>query len=46
VNQNSYHLAEIDYQGWIVLETSCPSKDVAADCKRNAEYIRKLMGSA
>ncbi len=33
----------IKYKGWIVLETSCPSKDRVADCKRNAEFIRKLM---
>jgi hypothetical protein len=34
----------IDYKGWIVLETACPSKDTVADCKRNADFIRKLMG--
>lgn len=34
----------IDYKGWIVLETSCPSKNTEADCKRNADFIRKLMG--
>ena len=37
-------LKAIDYQGWIVLETSCPSKNAEADCKRNAEFVRKLMG--
>ena len=37
-------LKAIDYKGWIVLETSCPSKNTQADCKRNADYIRKLMG--
>ena len=36
-------LKAIDYKGWIVLETSCPSKDTVADCKKNADYIRKLM---
>ncbi len=36
----------IDYTGWIVLETSCPSRNVEADCKRNGDYIRKLMGIA
>jgi len=36
----------IEYQGWIVLETSCPSKDAVADCKRNGDYIRKLFGIA
>lgn len=34
----------IDYRGWIVLETACPSKDAIADCTRNAAYIRKLLG--
>ena len=37
-------LKAIAYAGWIVLETSCPSKDAVADCKRNADYLRKLMG--
>lgn len=36
-------LKAIDYRGWIVLETACPSKNRQADCKRNAEYVRKLM---
>jgi sugar phosphate isomerase/epimerase len=34
----------IDYKGWIILETACPSKDTEADCKRNTDFIRKLMG--
>ena len=37
-------LHAIDYHGWIVLETSCPSKDAEADCRRNATFVRKLMG--
>jgi L-ribulose-5-phosphate 3-epimerase len=37
-------LKAIDYQGWIVLETSCPSKDAEADCRRNALFVRKLLG--
>ena len=37
-------LKAIDYSGWIVLETSCPSKDAVADCKRNGDYVRKLLG--
>jgi sugar phosphate isomerase/epimerase len=37
-------IKEIQYKGWIVLETSCPSKDRDADAKRNVDYIRKLMG--
>ncbi|MGE5610879.1 MAG: sugar phosphate isomerase/epimerase family protein [Bacillota bacterium] len=32
----------INYQGWIVLETSNPSKDAVADAKRNATFIRDL----
>lgn len=35
-------MKEIGYQGWIVLETSAPSKDGVADARKNAEYIRKL----
>ncbi len=30
------------YQGWIVLETANPSQNAEADCRRNAEFIRKL----
>lgn len=37
-------LKEIDYKGWVVLETSCPSKNAEADCKRNADFSRKLLG--
>lgn len=32
----------IGYQGWIVLETANPSKNAEADCRRNAQSIRKL----
>ncbi|MCX5674968.1 MAG: sugar phosphate isomerase/epimerase [Planctomycetota bacterium] len=39
-------MKEIGYQGWIVLETSAPSKDGVADARKNAEYIRKLFGMA
>jgi len=39
-------LNEIGYKGWIVLETSIPSKDRDADFKRNAEFVKKLMGMA
>ena len=35
-------LKAIDYQGWIVLETATPSNNAEADCRRNAEFIRKL----
>lgn len=37
-------IKDIGYQGWIVMETSNPSKDGVADAKRNAEYIRRLFG--
>lgn len=37
-------IKEIKYQGWIVLESSAPSKDRVADDKKNAEYTRKLFG--
>lgn len=35
----------IGYQGWIVLETSNPSRNAVADARRNAEFIRKLFGT-
>jgi sugar phosphate isomerase/epimerase len=35
-------LKEINYKGWIVLETSSPSKDPVADARRNAEFVRRL----
>ena len=37
-------IEDIGYQGWIVMETSSPSKDGVADAKRNAAYIRRLFG--
>ncbi len=37
-------IRDIGYRGWIVLETSSPSKDAVADAKRNADYIRELLG--
>jgi L-ribulose-5-phosphate 3-epimerase len=39
-------IRDIGYQGWIVLETSNPSKDRVADARRNAAFIRKLFGLA
>lgn len=36
---------DINYDGWIVLETSNPSKDPVADAKRNGEFVRKLFAS-
>lgn len=35
-------IKEIGYKGWIVLETSNPSKNPVADAKRNADYTRTL----
>lgn len=35
---------DIRYEGWIVLETSCPSKDRVADDRKNADYVRRLFG--
>jgi len=39
-------LQAIGYKGWIVLETACPSRKAEDDCKRNADFVRKLMGIA
>jgi L-ribulose-5-phosphate 3-epimerase len=36
-------LRAIDYQGWIVLETTCPTKNGEADCKRNTAFVRNLL---
>lgn len=38
-------LKDIGYKGWIVLETSSPSKDAVADARRNAEYARRILGA-
>jgi len=37
-------IRDIGYQGWIILETTSPSKDRVADAKRNAAFVRKLFG--
>jgi sugar phosphate isomerase/epimerase len=34
---------DIRYEGWLILETGAPSKDVEADTRRNAEYLKKLL---
>lgn len=34
---------EIDYEGWVVLETSSPSNDPVADSKRNGDFLRSLL---
>ncbi|MBM4023555.1 MAG: TIM barrel protein, partial [Planctomycetes bacterium] len=35
-------LNDINYAGWIVLETSNPSKNPVADTRRNVEFVRRL----
>lgn len=37
-------IREIGYSGWVILETSNPSKDNVADARRNAAHVRKLFG--
>jgi sugar phosphate isomerase/epimerase len=32
----------IGYRGWVVLETSSPSKDPVADARRNGQFVREL----
>lgn len=39
-------IKEIGYQGWIILETSNPSRNAVADAKKNAAFIRALLGMA
>jgi len=39
-------IRDIGYRGWIVLETTSPSKDKVADARRNAAFVRKLFGMA
>ncbi len=36
-------IAEIEFQGWGVLETSSPSGDVTADMARNLDYLRRRL---
>ncbi|WP_165229280.1 sugar phosphate isomerase/epimerase family protein [Aquisphaera insulae] len=35
-------IREVDYRGWVVLETSSPTGNPVADARRNAEYVRSL----
>jgi sugar phosphate isomerase/epimerase len=37
-------LREIKYDGWIVLETGSPNKDIVADTKKNLAYSKGLFG--
>lgn len=39
-------MAAIQYKGWVVLETAIPSKDRIADFRKNAGYVRGLLGIA
>jgi len=34
----------IEYKGWIVLETDCPTKNPEADATKNVQIIRKALG--
>ena len=36
-------LREIQYDGWVILETSAPSGDIAADTRKNLSYVKKLL---
>lgn len=37
-------LADIGFDQWAQLETSCPSKNIAADFKRNKQFVEDLIG--
>lgn len=37
-------LADIGFDQWAQLETSCPSKNIAADFRRNKQFIETLIG--
>lgn len=37
-------LADIGFDQWAQLETSCPSKNIAADFKRNKKFVDDLIG--
>ncbi len=37
-------LQDVGYKGWLVLETSAPSKDIVADTKRNLAFAKKAFG--
>jgi sugar phosphate isomerase/epimerase len=37
-------LEEIGWRGWLVLETGAPSKNREEDLKRNAAFLRRLVG--
>jgi len=35
---------DIGFKGWIILETANPSGDAVADTRRNADFLKKLLG--
>lgn len=37
-------IRDIDYRGWLVLETTSPSGDVEQDTKTNLVYLKKVFG--
>lgn len=37
-------LKAIEYKGWIVLETSCPTGNGEADCTKNVDAVKRVMG--
>ncbi len=39
-------LNDIDYQGWVVLETSTPTGSKEADFRTNADFVKNLFGMA
>lgn len=41
----SQAMRDINYQGWVILETSSPTGDAVADARRNGEYARSLFMS-
>jgi hypothetical protein len=38
-------MKDINYDGFAVLETSAPSKNIEADMKRNLTYLLKLLNA-
>ncbi len=38
-------LKDINYGGWVILETAAPTKDMVADTKKNLEYVKKLFSA-
>lgn len=37
-------LADLEFDQWAQLETSCPSKNIPADFKRNKQFVDELIG--